>query len=213
MALPTYPFERRRFWIDAAEPAERPALPAVPAAPAPATVPSWQREELPISDGPRRFLIFAEREGAGARLAERLRRDGRRAIVASPGAAFAAAGPDAYEIAPGSAADWARLLAAAAPEDGSPLGVAHLGDAAGDPALLAPFASLLALGAALAGRPAGAVRVAALSAGAHDVTGAETLRPASATALGPVLALAGAPAGTARSVDLADWKPGWPRDR
>ncbi|HSL82457.1 MAG TPA: type I polyketide synthase, partial [Thermoanaerobaculia bacterium] len=93
--LPTYPFERRRYWV---EPARKDAS-AAAVAPADARaeagdrfwVPGWRRA-LPISPGGERrrgpWLLFLDELGLGRALADRLASRGETVIAVSPGDRF-----------------------------------------------------------------------------------------------------------------------------
>jgi len=73
----------------------KPGAEAAPAG-APTTTPTW--------------LLFADRTGVADALAERLRAEGRRCVVVTPGAEFASRATDAYCVDPLSADDYGRLL-------------------------------------------------------------------------------------------------------
>ncbi|MCW2246953.1 amino acid adenylation domain-containing protein [Azospirillum fermentarium] len=165
VALPTYPFQRKRFWPERAAPA--PALPAKRAereswfyqpvwrqAPAPATAPLT---------GP--WLVLADQGGTGARLAEALAARGE-AVTVVP---VAGVTDDAPRLVP------------------PPARIVHLGCLDGDDALERGFHSLTALARALG--TAGVVqpvRIDVVTTGTADVTGEEALNPTAATALGAV---------------------------
>ena len=102
MPLPTYPFERRRHWIEATgrwtDGAARPALPAV-AAGERLLAPSWLRaRDLPawpgLGEPPVRqtWLLFCDSLGVGERLAARLEELGQIAFRIEPGESYARTG-------------------------------------------------------------------------------------------------------------------------
>jgi acyl transferase domain-containing protein/acyl carrier protein len=80
--LPTYPFERQRYWID-------PPKTTVQKMPDVADwfwVPAWKQAPLkPVSPEPGRWLIFLDGLGVGERIAERLRRDGHEVFTVERG--------------------------------------------------------------------------------------------------------------------------------
>ncbi|HXO43681.1 MAG TPA: acyltransferase domain-containing protein, partial [Thermoanaerobaculia bacterium] len=140
LSLPSYPFERRRYWVD--------PLPAAALAPQPAArrenpaewfyVPVWKqsRQSLlpapptaiataataataavgtaaaaaPIA-APETWLILLDRCGLGEALAERLEASGRRVVRVSEGETWSR-GPAGFTVAPGRREDYEALLAA-----------------------------------------------------------------------------------------------------
>ena len=175
VALPPYPFQRKRFWPERTAPA--PALPA-PALPAPALPakraerdswfyqPVWRQASAPATaplTGP--WLVLAGRDGTGARLAEALAARGE-AVTVVPVAAIT---DDTPLFSP------------------PPARIVHLGCLDGDDALERGFHSLTTLARALG--TAGVVqpvRIDVVTTGTADVTGEEVLNPAAAAALGAV---------------------------
>ncbi|HEX2188125.1 MAG TPA: type I polyketide synthase, partial [Longimicrobiaceae bacterium] len=98
--LPTYPFERKRYWIEpraAALPEARGGDPLAKR-PDPAEwlyLPSWTRAPLPAAPAggePTEWLVLADEAGIGARLAGRLDALGHAVTVVEAGDRFAAAG-------------------------------------------------------------------------------------------------------------------------
>ncbi|GAB4192313.1 MAG: hypothetical protein OHK0022_06400 [Roseiflexaceae bacterium] len=118
VALPTYPFDRQRYWVE--PPAPQAALltaggqtwqaAAQPSAPAGALVGDW--------------LLFCRPGQIGADVASALRQSGQVRVV-QPGDAFAATGPDSYTLRPLHSPDYAALLETAYP-DAKPLRVLFL---------------------------------------------------------------------------------------
>ena len=185
--LPTYPFQRKRFWAAGNAPTERgPTRRSDPADWFHA--PSWQQSPLPRGGGPDLdvpWLIFSDSDsdsdsdGVGAALAERLR----------------AAGADVTMIAASSDLERCRaVLAGIEARTGAlPTRIVHGGQigAAADPR--GGFEGLIHLGRALAeateNRPQPDLRLWVLSTGLHNVLGAEPTDPAKAMLLGPVRVL------------------------
>jgi phthiocerol/phenolphthiocerol synthesis type-I polyketide synthase E len=208
--LPTYPFERRRHWID------RPAAAAVPA-PAPAAsaeglyFPAWRRAPLPAAPSvePSRWLVLADEAGIGARLARRLRARGHTVAVAEPGEGFARVGDSAYTVRPGSATDLAALREALDAADARPAHVVQLwgiGPAAADDVDAAHargYAGVAALAAAFARDAGDALRVTVVTEGVQALPGGEAVSPARAAVLGAAAALPREhPHVTCRTVDV-----------
>ena len=117
VALPTYPFQRERYWSDAVLPrgagADADAVPGTaawlhelnwrlaPLAPAPS--------ELPHDIAGGCWLVFADTHGAGDAVAGRLRAAGARAVTVKAGAAFQRLSDDAFIVNPDEPEQVARL--------------------------------------------------------------------------------------------------------
>jgi amino acid adenylation domain-containing protein len=116
VSLPTYPFERRRFWVEPLPERKRAARPD----PRDWTyAPVWKQTPLaPLGDSPASgdgglWLLLDDRGSElGERLAERLAADGRRVARAFAGDGFLRHDAATFEVAPGRNADFAELLAA-----------------------------------------------------------------------------------------------------
>ena len=209
--LPTYPFERRRFWLPRPA-ADRPRAAPAETAPAPPGddarreladwfyLPSWRRSLPPPRALPEGgFLIFGEQSGEQggsltAAVAARLRAAGRPVAIAVPGPRFAVLGDDLFALRPGEPEDCEALWAALAAAGQGPPTILHLwsagepaGGAAGaDAELERGFYSLLALAGALARSAGGApLDLWVVSRGVHDVAGGEAVVPERAALLGP----------------------------
>jgi len=176
--LPTYPWERQRYWIDA--PAVDASSPAVRSGKRadPAEwlyVPAWKRTPAarPAADDGARWLVFHDGGVQGHDVAAGLRAHGRAVTLVSRGERFAVDGDEAT-IRAASREDLVALLDAVDGE--SPVHAVHLsqGDA---------FVSVALLAAAL-GKRGGSARLIAVSTGAQVVTGGEPVAPAAATVLG-----------------------------
>jgi non-ribosomal peptide synthase protein (TIGR01720 family) len=208
--LPTYPFARRRYWIEpqapgpgkAAKPmtARQPDLadwfyrPAWAQSPAPGAVMTAKARD------PRRlrWLLLLDSGGLGAELAGRLRERGDRVVTAVTGEELLHLEADAYSVNPHDREAHRSLLAAAEARLGSVDRVVCLWavDDAGSDGGQALFFSLLALaqgiGDWLLGRgmaPQGgvpALHLAVISTGLQNVTGDEALIPGKAVLLGPI---------------------------
>jgi amino acid adenylation domain-containing protein len=128
--LPTYPFERERYWIERKTAPD----PLVPRRLDPVDwlfVPSWKpapssaRLVRAAADRAQRWLFFADEAGLAARIAGRVRDLGHRAVMVSAGSGFARPAADAFEIDPGSADDYRMLVEALNASGGPPDVVAH----------------------------------------------------------------------------------------
>ncbi len=212
--LPTYPFERERFWIDPPRAGATPAAETGRRADVADwfAVPSW-RQAPPVlarahaTDPAAPWLLLADAGGVGARLALALERRGLRALLVRPGPAFA---EDAtgFTIAPDDDEHAVRLLDALERRGARPGALVHLWslDAELEPGqeVALAFASLVALGRALAERPRERpLPVVAVTRGVHGVPDGRARAPAGALVLGPLRALAAEARGLlAKAVDL-----------
>jgi len=195
LALPTYPFERQRYWLE--------ARPRTAGSPAEAgtrqsdladwfSVPSW-RQTLPRpearGDGAV-WLALLDREGSAVphRLAERLAALGETVVTARPGDHFTRDGERSFTLDPRSAADWDALFAEMKEPPGKILHAWNVGPARPlDEMRLRSFDSLLLLAQAIArAAPGTPARIAVLSDAMQKVAGETVLHPEKALLLGLV---------------------------
>jgi acyl transferase domain-containing protein/acyl carrier protein len=203
--LPTYPFERARYWVD-------PVLEESGAAAGRRVTldkqsdmadwfyrPVWQRADLPAATAGGGavgdlWLVFRDGTGLGEKVAAELRGANREVLTVDAGEAFAA-GEDGLAIRPGHPEDYVALLGEVTRRGRGLAGVVHLWtvpplDASGEEGFARSqnlgFYSLLFLAQAL-GRQGlrDTVRVEVVSSGVQSVTGDEELCPEKATLLGP----------------------------
>ncbi|HET7504169.1 MAG TPA: type I polyketide synthase, partial [Kofleriaceae bacterium] len=202
LRLPTYPFQRQRYWIDSA------TAPAPSAAPTGRTsdpadwtyVASWHRmppARIARSADAVRWLVLGAELPLGRALADRLERDGDTVVRVAAGATLAETGPRDWTIDPARRDHHAHLLDALRGGGAAPSRVVHLWSLDGEPgpalddavldrAQARGLHSLLALGQALAEvRDRGAVAIDVVCQGVFAVTGDEPLHPERATLLGP----------------------------
>ena len=205
--LPTYPFERERYWLEPrkGEPARTATVDAAPeparsAGPADSFyLPGWKQVPPPsplpgeLPAGRRRWLLFADRGGVAERLAAEIAgRGGEVAALVRPGERFAHDPRQGFTLDPGDPAGYDRLLDGLAREDRGFDAVAHLWHL--DPSLGSDeeeagraFFGLLGLAQALSRHVRQPLEILVATAPVHRVTGAETLLPGRATLLGPCL--------------------------
>jgi acyl transferase domain-containing protein/thioesterase domain-containing protein/acyl carrier protein len=209
--LPTYPFERMRFWIDPPQPLAPTSSRSHRAAPEPVgllQLPTWTRSVLSGSVKPsarprggRCCIVFADTHGLGARMEMRLRRDGYEVITVRQGDGFAVAGAGAFTIDPANPGDYASLLGAiramgrvpsmimflwgVTPPPRAPLDRGRL-----EAAQVVGFHSLISLAKAIgASGLRDEVRIGVVSNNMQKVADVAVLCPEKATLLGPCRAI------------------------
>jgi phthiocerol/phenolphthiocerol synthesis type-I polyketide synthase E len=202
VVLPTYPWERQRYWVDppAAAPASRASVAdtARRADPGDWTyLPTWTRTPVAAPSAPKRVLLAAEPGPFADRLAAALRGSGHFVRNLRAGGAFSADG-DRLTVRPDSREDFAALANhfhdSAAPEV-----VVHAHALHDAPGALGSLALL----ADAAGGVEGA-RLVVVTAGAQEVTGEEELSLASAALIGAARVVAQEyPALGCRVIDVA----------
>jgi len=168
LPLPTYPFQRERYWVDPPRPGAQAAASQDPARKQPDVadwlyVPGWQTASLPAATGALegRCLVLMDSGGLGEALAAALEAAGTEVIRA----------PVEADVRP--------LLASLRERGGLPGRILHLGGEAG-------FYSLLALARALVEQPPPEpVELTVIASGTQEVTGEEPLSPGAAKLLGP----------------------------
>ncbi|PZG47441.1 hypothetical protein C1I98_13540 [Spongiactinospora gelatinilytica] len=224
--LPTYPFQRRRYW-PAGGPAVRQSGPAEPdgGRRKPADwfyTPHWESlpPAPPLAATGQRWLLFADAAGVGERLAGLLAERGATPVLVRPGDAFAELPDKSFTVDPADATHYAALLRALESGGGVPARIAHLWLTGPRPA--DPFAAeaveaatrdgltgLIALAQALGGiRLTEPVEVTVVSSEMHAIVPGDDAQPAKALALGPVRVWPlENPSITCRSIDLAEPGP------
>ena len=228
--LPTYPFERRRYWIEpnpsVGAPDRRAALDKQPDIADWFSVPSWKRS-LPQL-GPqgaqaeqlRRWLVFAHPQGFGASLARWLQEAGHTVVTVLSGSRFERRADGSYTIDPRERESYTALINDLRGRE-LPTAIVHLwnvttedtwpsGLAAFDQAQDHGFYSLLWLAQGLGELQHSApLQLLVVSDQLHDVTGDERLCPAKATLLGPCKVIPREYANiTCRSIDIVAPAPG-----
>jgi len=225
--LPTYPFERRRHWVEpagegAAPRERRPAgLPSEPESWLYA--PFWKQSMPPAlsipAPGAGPWLVFADDQGVGQRLAERLEHLGWPVVTVhagEPGGALARSGAG-WTLDPACPADYDALLRVLADSGEMPREIVHCWTVTPDgapmpkdPGALAKmqdlaFHSLIAFAQALGRRGEfGPLRLTVVSNDLHLLPGDRRPRPDKALSLGPCRVIPREyPGVSCRSVDLS----------
>ncbi len=190
VSLPTYPFERQRYFVEP-EPELAPALPSATAKNPDLNewfyIPSWRRTALPSladtgeSYGP--WLIFADSEELSAPFLAELARLGEPVSVVRPGSIYARSGDNAYTIDPGNERHYRTLLKAIAAAGMTAKSVLYL-SAPGKGR--ASFHGLIKLAQAYGDlADYRSVQWLVVSQGQHAVNGRETMDPEQALLRGP----------------------------
>lgn len=197
VTLPTYAYERNRYWVD---------LPKGPRGRTQATnpdavrdvadwfyAPAWCQQPRPAATATQAsgWLLFADRGGLGDALADALRARGDQVIRVVAGDAYGRSA-GTFTLRADAPEDYERLVGELAVDGGVPQGIVHAWccDPSGDDYTLAQangFYSLLYLAQSLGARPdPSPLTLTVLSSGLADVTGTEPLDPLKASVLGPV---------------------------
>ena len=201
--LPTYAFQRQRYWID---PETTPAPRRAPTTGADAEwfhVPGWRRLTTPAAeavggtaDGATLWVLLGAELPLGAELAARLAGGGAVVVRVSAGDELRETGDRAWALDPTSRDQYAGLLKSLETYAPGTVRVVHLWSLTAEPAdgLDAArvdrarrfgFDSLLALAQAVGDvQPTGPVELDVLSRGLFGVTGDEDLQPENAPLLG-----------------------------
>ncbi len=223
--LPTYPFERTRYWIEPqAEEEYRDKPPAATLDKRPDTnewlyAPLWKQTTTPVvnawesSAGDSRWLVFMNETSLATRLAERLASTGAEVIRVNAGEQFARHNSSEFTIDAGCAADYERLLKELSEAGGVPDRMAHLWGVTpvcasarmnSEQLLRHSFYSLLFLAQALGqGNASQPVRLDIVTNNMQCLAGETELFPEKATTLAPCRVIPQEyPNITCRSIDL-----------
>ncbi|HEV8581878.1 MAG TPA: amino acid adenylation domain-containing protein [Thermoanaerobaculia bacterium] len=202
LPLPTYPFQRQRYWVEPRRDSrERATGKRRRDLASWLYAPVWKQAPpaFAIEEDTRPCLIFLDDCGLGEEVARALEQRGRTVLKVSPGQVFARTGERSFTVDAWSAAGYEALLEELERLGSRPGAVIHLwnvvpagGLAAGsrlddlDHTLELGFYSLTFLAQALGKTSVTeTVRILAVTSGVHAVTGEEELRPEGALVLGP----------------------------
>ncbi|HSD84635.1 MAG TPA: type I polyketide synthase, partial [Anaerolineae bacterium] len=208
LPLPTYPFERKRYWIEPYKPTEQssseiPSSGAVTKKPDLAEwfyTPVWKTSPLPLpqrwEENEGGWLLFTDEQGVGLALAEQLRQADQAVITVVAGQAFSQQSGDAYTLNLRQRVDYTALFKELEAAGRLPRRIIHLGSvtpkssdrAEVDTFNLAQdygFYSLLFLAQALAEQPSlAAAQLWVISNQTQKVESADRVCPEKATILG-----------------------------
>ncbi|MEG4005579.1 SDR family oxidoreductase [Microcoleus sp. Pol11C1] len=207
--LPTYAFERQRYWIDPPQESASNRQVALERKPDIADwfyIPSWKRSILstPKSNTIQVescYLVFIDECGLGLELLKRLERQNQEVITVKIGSEFAKIGEDVYTVNPQQPEDYKALVKALFDREKIPNTIAHLWTVTGetqkygwewiDRSQETGFYSLLFLAQALGENNLNdELQIVVISNNIQEVTGEELLCPEKATLLGTVKAIA-----------------------
>jgi len=201
LPLPTYPFERERYWIERKETDQKSQI-SLQRKPDIADwfyIPSWKRSRLPINqlgESQSSILLFINECNLVDKLAEQLQQNYQKVIIVKVGESFRKENPSLYTLNPRQPRDYESLLAEL--NESIPQTIVHLWNLADEPQALSElegidqaldlgFYSLLFLAQAFGKQNANdEFQLVVVSNNMQDVTGDEELRPAQATLIGPV---------------------------
>jgi len=195
--LPTYPFQRKRYWIDPpkstgiSEISQR--LPITQWLSSP-TWKQWRQRDDVRDLKQTRWLLFLDEEDLGKSIASRLRSAGARVATVTMGDRFQQLDATQFVAAPADPGAYENLIATLCKDDLMPTDVLHLwplpsaeSQADADAALSRSFYSLFELARALGAEAADArPRIHNVTANIFSVLGEVTENPVAATALGPL---------------------------
>jgi phthiocerol/phenolphthiocerol synthesis type-I polyketide synthase E len=213
--LPTYPLERKRYWIDYRPSEEQTRRPMTGVLPADEwyRIPVWKRTP-PLAPAmfatPAQWLVFADRRGMAERVASVLAESGQRIVFARYGDDYAwSTDAASVTIRAGQAEDYARLLTDLDARGERPTRMLHawcIDDVAGavDLAYDIGFYSLLHLVQAIGSLPdAAEMQLNVLSTGLADISGEEPIDALKGAVLGPIRVVGyEQPAIVARHIDV-----------
>ena len=218
VSLPTYPFERQRYWI---EPGGK--VLASKAAETASVVEAAQSEqwfhrrvwkkspaEKTTSEDHGRWLLFLDETGLGSEISRRLKTSGHEVLEVAVGDKYEHRGAGSYAMRPGVRDDYDELLKDIVKREHPPTRIIHLwsvtaatGGRSLDQDLDLSFYSLLFLAQAWGDQDLGAVEIACVSNGLQSVSGENVVEPARAALLGPVRVIPKEfPGVFCRSIDL-----------
>jgi acyl transferase domain-containing protein/thioesterase domain-containing protein/acyl carrier protein len=219
--LPTYPFERQRYWIEPStvSPAARTTSAAVAPSEEAVTAESWfhQRvwKQVPLESssesGKTCWLVFTDEAGLGAEISSQLKAAGHEVVQVAVGTKYQRTGPGKYIIRPNVRDDYDHLLGNVDEREHLPTKILHLwpvvkADQKLDRTLDLCFYSLLYLAQALGDQGLEKVDITSVSNGLQSLSGEKVGAPARAVSFGPVRVIPKEfPSTSCRSVDV-DWK-------
>jgi acyl transferase domain-containing protein/acyl carrier protein len=223
LPLPTYPFERKRYWIEPGDgqlaETEQRSGPALKGKKPDLAdwfyIPSWKRSLLPgqaSTAEPSNWLLFVDEYGLGEQLAKHLEQAGHKVLTVKAGPAFARAKDGVYSIDPEKRSDYDALLTELISHDEHPQNIVHFWSLTeGEPdhaAQESGFLSLLYTAQSLGEHPlADKQSLTIVSNGLHEVSEEDSLHAEKAALVGMAKVISQENTALAcRTVDIV-----WPR--
>jgi acyl transferase domain-containing protein/acyl carrier protein len=205
--LPTYPFERQRYWADAYTPPASPGIgePSVPVIVSDEvsdwfSVDVWRESAAAVAASPvgrlsGPTLIFDDNSSIGGALAGTLAGQNHDVVLVSAGAAFVREGRSRFVIRRDAREDYLALFTALQAERRTPARVVHLWAVGATPESLAAVIekgarSTAHLVGVLSADDRSRIQVVVVTSGAMQVLGEDAPEPARLSALGPLRVLA-----------------------
>jgi acyl transferase domain-containing protein/acyl carrier protein len=208
LPLPTYPFERQRYWIEPhKQPGRNTQQEAFSKQPDMADwfyVPVWKQSLAPaalrsraLAEQPQCWLVLSDTEGIGHALVKRLEQEGHEVITVMPAEAYSRYGDQVYSVNPHQPEDYSTLIQELRILDKLPHRIVHIWNAGPDPMTRADrayfdtsqergFYSLLYLARALGEQEhTEPLYIEVLSSNMQVVIGDEIVCPEKVTMLGP----------------------------
>ncbi len=209
VSLPTYPFERQRYWLDLKEPATSSAISHAGLRKNPEIAdwvytPSWKRSDLPkvsaANSAPDKkiiWLLFIDDYGFGSCAAKRLKDRDTEVITVKIGRKFERISEHTYTLNPQACDDYVALLEALNESKRIPQKIAHFWSATPNDQIkpgavsfehtqALGFFSLVSLAQAIGKQNiTDHLKLWVVTTNLQEVTGEELLLPEKATLLGP----------------------------
>ncbi len=204
LPLPTYPFEKQRYWLEAKDSGPLIGMESVDEGKKTDIsdwfyLPSWKQRDLPLTpvkshaDHPANWLIFLDDCGLGTQIIDNANPAVKTVITVKKGEAFSAGENNNYVINPQSADDYVKLFEQLNKDEALPDAIIHLWNVSADDEELSfetiqdyGFKSLLFLAKAIGKlNLSNDIQVGVVSNNLFEVTGTETLLPDKASLLGP----------------------------